>query len=388
MSVTRINELTADQRAQFDAHADRWIEIGLRTGRADRERFDRAARDCYRFAGIDWPGVVVWVPSPLALALAAPAAAVAIESVLRMKTKRETTARAVQEAVDRAVREAVIGAVSGAVDAAVRRAVSGAVNGAVSGAVDGAVRGAVGDVVDGVVHAVQRAILRDWTSYIGGQFWVGGWFWGGAYTSFFRDVCHLELNGDFWDRARAYESTMESACWWWPHRHFVMVCERPTVIHRELTDPSRSRGWGSHRLHCETGPAVVWPDGWGVWAIHGIRLPRQVVEAPQTLTPAQIINEPNAEVRRVMVARFGEARLVRESGALPIHADETGDLYRIDVPGDEPLVIVRVINSTPEPDGSSKSYWIRVPPDMTQARQAIGWTFPITQGGYAPAIET
>src|SRR5713101_7625457 len=30
---------------------------------------------------------------------------------------------------------------------------------------------------------------------------------------------------------------------------------------------------------------VVWPDGWGVYAVHGVRVPRRVVEAPETLTP-------------------------------------------------------------------------------------------------------
>ena len=37
---------------------------------ADRARFEAAAQDCYRHAGIPWPGVVAWVPSPVVLALA------------------------------------------------------------------------------------------------------------------------------------------------------------------------------------------------------------------------------------------------------------------------------------------------------------------------------
>jgi len=61
---------------------------------------------------------------------------------------------------------------------------------------------------------------------------------------FFREVCDLALGGDLWDRAKAYEATMESACWWWPHRDFVIVSERPTAIHRELVDPEKARGFG------------------------------------------------------------------------------------------------------------------------------------------------
>ena len=59
MSVTRVDELTDEQRARFDEWADRWVAIGLRTGRADRARFEVAMRECYHYAGVDSPGVVV-----------------------------------------------------------------------------------------------------------------------------------------------------------------------------------------------------------------------------------------------------------------------------------------------------------------------------------------
>ena len=372
VGVTRVDRLTDAERARFDEWADKWIEIGLRTGPADREAFERAVQDCYRFAGIPWPGTVIWVPSPLVLALAAPVAALTIQLVStksRTASRHRRTSQKVsfsQVTVDGAVRSAVHNAVDGAVGDAVGSAIHNAVGSAVDDAVHGAVGDAVGDAVGNVIrNAVRDTIQRTWTNYLGGQFWVGsGRYWGGAWTSFFREVCHLELLGDLWARGKAYEHALESACWWWPHRDFIMVCERPLIIHRELVDPAHPRGWGSHRLHCNDGPAIVWPDGWGVWAIHGVRVSQRVVETPATLTPAEILAEPNAEVRRVMLARFGEERFVRESGALPVHCDGFGDLYQVDVPGDEPLVMIRVLNSTPEPDGTAKSYWLRTDPQL------------------------
>lgn len=68
MAVTRIEQLADEERARFTEWADRWIDVGLRTEPADRERFEASVRDCYRFAGIPFPDVVVWVPSPLVLA--------------------------------------------------------------------------------------------------------------------------------------------------------------------------------------------------------------------------------------------------------------------------------------------------------------------------------
>ena len=41
----------------------------------------------------------------------------------------------------------------------------------------------------------------------------------------------------------------------------------------------------------------------------------------------------------------------------------------------EPLTVVEVVNSTPEPDGSHRRYFLRVPPDTRTAREAVAWTF-------------
>jgi hypothetical protein len=228
-----------------------------------------------------------------------------------------------------------------------------------------AVRGAVdGADMEAVKRGALEAIGRSFYYRMGGQFWAGGWYWGGAMTSFFREVCKLELTGDLWDRGRAYEATIESACWWWPHRRFVMVSERPVAIHRELVDVAVPRGWGSHRLHNDAGSAVSWPDGWGVWASHGVRVTKQIIEAPDTLTVEQIRTERNVEVRRVMIERFGHERFIRESGAQLMHEDEWGKLWRTQIPDDEDLVVVEVVNSSAEPDGSFRNYMLRVDPEL------------------------
>jgi hypothetical protein len=65
-----------------------------------------------------------------------------------------------------------------------------------------------------------------------------------------------------------------------------------------------------------------------------------------------------------------------------------GTLWRRNVSGDEPIVMVEVVNSTREPDGSFKRYWLRVPPDMKTAREAVAWTFNVPAERYAPVKET
>jgi hypothetical protein len=109
--------------------------------------------------------------------------------------------------------------------------------------------------------------------------------------------------------------------------------------------------------------AIRWPDGWGLYRWHGVAVPAHVIEAPHTITVAEIEAERNAEVKRAMIARYGAGRYLLDSGAKELARDEFGVLYRQDIPGDEPLVMVRVLNSTPEPDGTLTT---------EQARAAFG----------------
>ncbi len=399
MGVARVDRLTDEQRSRMDTHADRWIDIGLCSEPADRERFEAAAQDCYRFAGIPWPDVVVWVPSPLVLALAAPVAAIELSGAVD-----DAVDGAVDDAVDDAVRGAVGGAVGGAVRDAVRGAVDDAVRDAVRGAVGGAVRDAVRGAVDDAVHGVVRGavdnVVRDavrgavddavrgvvgWYRYIGGQFWAGGWGYGGAWTSYFREVCGLDLDGDLWDRALAYEATIESACWWWPHRHFVMAVERPTEIHREAIIP---RGWGSHRLHRADGPAVVWPDGWGVYVWHGVRVPADLLDG---WDHKRILAEPNAEIRRAAIEVVGWDRFVADAGlSIVSGADDPGNpgqrLELYDVPThvyDAPVRVLLCTNGSPERSGERHRFGLTVPADIDDAVAAAGWTYDLSRDEYA-----
>ncbi len=101
-----------------------------------------------------------------------------------------------------------------------------------------------------------------------------------------------------------------------------------------------------------------------------------------------IETEQNVEIRRVMLGQYGQSRYLLDSGARPIHADKYGTLYRKEMVNDEPIVMVKVINSTPEPDGSQKDYFLRVPSDMQTAHEAVAWTFNVTKGEYRPEVET
>jgi hypothetical protein len=199
-----------------------------------------------------------------------------------------------------------------------------------------------------------------------------------AFYAFFREVCGLMSETE---KLEGLEIIGKTAGWFLPFTNICWISERHSKVHQV------KRG-GRTLLHNERGPAVLFPDGWAIWAINGVRVPQKVVEKPNDLTVAEIQSEANAEIRRVMMERFGWSRYLVESGAKEIHRDDWGILYRQEIKDDEPLVMVKVVNGTPEPDGSIKDYFLRVPPNVNKARDAVAWTFGQEAAEYEPLVET
>ena len=293
---------------------------------------------------------------------------------------------AVHDAVRGAVDDAVDGAVRGAVGGAVHGAVDGAVHGAVHGAVDGAVDGAVHDAVHGAVRgavhgAVRQVIQNRWYYRLGGRLWPT---WQ-AYVAYFRDIVNLQLDGDTWDRSRAYEDA-QGAGWWWPFKDFVMVCEPPVELHLEQVGP---RGWGSHRLHCETGPAVRWSDGWGVYSWHGTNVPAWVIENP---TVEKAMAERNTEIRRCALEAIGWGELEPHLGdpidvcADPGNAPHELKLYRLPDKLNsygQPINLLLMTNGSPDRSGSLRRYGETVPAQLTSAIAAASWQYGVDPSAYA-----
>lgn len=142
------------------------------------------------------------------------------------------------------------------------------------------------------------------------------------------------------------------------------------------------------RLSSRSGPAITFADGYEVFAVEGIVVPRKLIESPNTISISDIDQQENAAVRRMMVDTYGAARYIQGSAAVLVHEDECGQLYQKEMAGDEPLLMVRVRNSTPEADGSFKFYFLRVPPNMRTAREAVAWTFNVSPREYKPEVES
>jgi hypothetical protein len=193
------------------------------------------------------------------------------------------------------------------------------------------------------------------------------------------DACRISVYLEtHFPRIPAKEELVKHCGWFYPYENVCVACERPLIFHLN----------GIGRMHCEDGPALVLRCGHRQFHFNGVRVTEQIICAPETLTIDQIESEPNVEVRRVMIDRFGPERFLTESIVEIIHRDDWGTLYQKAFTGDEPLTMVKVINRTAEPDGSFREYFLRVPPTMRTAREAVAWTFGKRETDYCPDIES
>lgn len=204
-------------------------------------------------------------------------------------------------------------------------------------------------------------------------------------------------------------SAIEAGAWLYeamPDMPAAVMYTRPTVGLDENGVP-----------HAERGPAIRWPGMPGmpeVYCSHGVEMQRRWVMEPETITADMVTNENNAEQRRELMRLMGYERYVREGRftLLSSAEKEFGDRppkglrgaklwQKVWLPGDlrdarmfaqsaslmvgqreQSAVLIELQNSSKEPDGSYKTYFLRVPPEMRKVADAAAWTFGMSGKEY------
>ena len=106
-----------------------------------------------------------------------------------------------------------------------------------------------------------------------------------------------------------------------------------------------------------------------------------------------VVELENQEIRHRLIDAMNPADFVVEcqgSGftVRTTEKDAFGTLHRVELPGQEDYQCILVENSTPEPDGSYRRYALRVPPDVRTPKEAVAWTFGLTESEYNPSQQT
>ena len=180
------------------------------------------------------------------------------------------------------------------------------------------------------------------------------------------------------DRLRGLIEVGQCCGWWAPYRRVAILQHRHCELHRDTAG----------RLHNATGMAVKYRDGWGVYAWHGVRVSADIIEHPEKITPTMIEQQTNAEIRRVMIERYGFDRYLRDGGFRLVQQDDFGKLYRRSFADEPDIVLVSVVDATPQVDGTARRYVLPVPSRVRTAHEAVASSFGLEVDAYHPAKES
>jgi hypothetical protein len=213
-----------------------------------------------------------------------------------------------------------------------------------------------------------------------------------------RDHFDISLEYVRWSSIRAYDEADELACLhfyetylapnaahslvhfnqlvsgYWLGKAVALVVRRPNVLTLDEAG----------RLHCATGKAMEYRDGWGFYAWHGVEVSERVILAPERLTREDFLRERNLEVRRIIQERMG-SRFVWELEGKYIDGGPPGVLYEVELPGD-PERVARYVQV--QDASTDRYYFLRVPPTIQTAAEAVAWSFNLSVQEYHPTGET
>jgi len=174
---------------------------------------------------------------------------------------------------------------------------------------------------DGVRDSVRAGVWASvWNSGFGQH--DASWL---AFYDFFREVLGLsqqtkKLNG-LWMIAK-------STNWFLPHEKICWVCERPKSLYQDARNG----------LHHNDKAALIYPDGWALYYLHGVQVPAKYVETPaDKLDPVEVLKEPNIEVRMAVINKCGFDRFLGKLEHKQISKSDTSEL--LDITLNEDLIV-------------------------------------------------
>jgi hypothetical protein len=381
--------LEAGQLATLAEVAGDWGAAVLAVGPTDREAAESGVRQAYQAAGLAPPGRIVWLASPLA-------GAVAVTLLTGLDAEVVTPGpdwERVRDEVGRQGQPAAPGRVGSPVRPWIGPLLWSEVRaqlllqtglGLWEQAWTRTTAGPLGQLQERIRRLQANAAGRSIDTRLG---WPASWrLWDESVSGTPESVWCAAVDGlrrvlpglAGAERLAGLGRVIRTAGWWWPFERVVVMTDRPVALHRDQQG----------RLHGPAGPAVSYADGFALHAWHGMPVPAELIARLPTLRADDITGERNLELRRVMTEAYGLDRYLRDAGGRLVGRDAYGNLWRLDRTGGEPLVMVEVVNATPEPDGSRATYWLRVPPDIRSAHAGVAWTFGFSESTYRPLAET
>jgi hypothetical protein len=163
------------------------------------------------------------------------------------------------------------------------------------------------------------------------------------------------------------------------------------------------------RYHRDDAPAYISPttlisyqdgrkhgvcmDIWGseTYFYEDVMIPPSYMLHPEKLKFEDLLKHPNSEVRAVGLKIYGFERMLNEDLLTVVEIEKDTNYMLLKWEADnleESFGLVRVFNGTVNADGTRDIYYLIVPPNMRNVREAVAWTFYKEPDEYSPVVET
>ena len=325
--MAKQEKLTDRQVQLLPAYREKWLKIGLSCEPLDFEKAKDAAKRAYAIAGLAAPTRFYHMSSPIGAAILG----TALKNIVGQ------------------VGDQVRGRVGAQVWDQVWSQVWSQVWDQVRNQVWNQVRNQVWDQVGDQVYGSHDA----------------GWL---GFYDFFGAECGIEAI----EKLRPLMDLAAVCGWWAPYEHAVIFQDRHNVLRRD----------DQHRLHCETGPAISYPDGYSLYFWHGTSVPERWI-THKDMSPSDILTHKNVEQRRAGCEILGWDRILDELEAKTLDVNpnpQIGTLLEVDLPdsGRERFIRVKC--------GTGRFFALPVPPEIRTALEAQQWMW--NDPNYQPEVRT
>ncbi len=180
-------------------------------------------------------------------------------------------------------------------------------------------------------------------------------------TEFLVRELNYQLDEEEQEALRCLNQLFENCGWIFTFEKVCIVCDRPRKISLDT----------ENRLHAEGEPVIVFSDGWHTgYYYHGVKLPEKYGKLhPHEWQAQWLLEEDNAELRRVLIQAIGYDRICEQLQAQVIDSWQEYTLLRIDADVDvEPIHLLKMTCPS-----TAKIHTLRVPPQINSARVAVRW---------------
>ncbi|MBF0553741.1 MAG: hypothetical protein HQK96_04205 [Nitrospirae bacterium] len=143
-------------------------------------------------------------------------------------------------------------------------------------------------------------------------------------------------------------------------RHHAIVCARP----EHVTLNNRQQ------LHCDGGAVARWRDGFEIYSLNGVAVPRELAVIHHSDIDAKLIlSARNADVRREIVRKVGIERIIKEFNAKVIDRWQGYELLEFVLPEIKLRALyLKMVNP------SIGTYHVEgVPPSVRTCKEALNW---------------